>query len=108
MHCSSQPFLSATKPNSYTQNISHGLGGFFLCRGSDVGIGVQGEACGEVPKHAGHRLDIHTVLQCDGGEGVAEVMESDLRDASPFKDSLEHIVHAVRGDGAAVGSHDNL
>ena len=41
-------FLSATKPNLHTQDISHGLSGFFLCRSRDMGIGVQGEACGEV------------------------------------------------------------
>ena len=46
-----------------------------------MGVGVQGEACGEVTQHAGHGLDIHTVLEGDGGEGVAEIMESDLRDA---------------------------
>ena len=68
-----------------------------------MGIGVQGEAGGEVTQHAGHRLNVHAVLERDGGEGVAEVVESDLRDASPFEDALEHIVDAVRGDGAAVG-----
>ena len=51
-------------------------------------IGIQGEACGEVAQHAGHRLDVHAVLQRDGCKGVAEVMESDLRDASPFQHSL--------------------
>ena len=42
-----------------------------------MGIGVQGEACGEVTQHAGHRLDVHTILQGDGSEGVAEVMKSE-------------------------------
>ena len=46
MLCSSQPFLSAAKPNLHTQDISHGLGGFFLCRGGDMGVGVQSEAGG--------------------------------------------------------------
>ena len=68
-----------------------------------MSIGVQGEACGEVTQHAADGFDVHTILQCNGGEGVAEVMESDLWDASPFKDSLEHIIDAVRGDGATVG-----
>ena len=63
------------------KHIPHGLGGLLLCRGGDMGIGVQGEACGEVAKHAGHGLDIHTILQGNGCEGVAEVMESDLRDS---------------------------
>ena len=38
MLCSSQPFLSATKPNLHTQDISHGLGGFFLHRGIYIDI----------------------------------------------------------------------
>ena len=46
MRCSSQSFLSATQPSLQTQNISHGLGGFFLCRGGDMGVGVQSEAGG--------------------------------------------------------------
>ena len=45
-----------------------------------MGIGVQGEACGEVTQHAGYGLDVHTVLQGDGCEGVTEVVESDFRD----------------------------
>ena len=64
-----------------------------------MGIGVQGEACGEVTQHAGHRLDVHSVLESDGCEGVAEVMESDLRDANPLQNPLQHIVDTVRGDG---------
>ena len=73
-----------------------------------MGIGVQGEVCGEVTQHTGHRLDVHTVLERDGGEGVSEVMESDLRDARPFKHTLQHIVHAVRGDGTAVGGREHM
>ena len=68
-----------------------------------MSISVQGEACGEVTQHAGHRLDVHTILEGNGSEGVAEVMESDLRDARSFEDTLQHIVDAVRGDGTTVG-----
>ena len=68
-----------------------------------MGIGVQGEACGEVTQHAGHRLNVHAVLQCDSCEGVAEVVESDLWDTSPLQYTLQHVVDAVRGDGAAIG-----
>lgn len=35
-----------------------------------MGIGVQGEPGGEVSQHAADRLDVHTVLQGDGGEGM--------------------------------------
>ena len=102
MCCSSQAFLSAAKANLHIQYICHRLRRFLLGCGSYMGIGIQGEACGEVTQHAGHRLDIHTILECDGCEGVAEVMESDLRDASPFEDTLQHIIHTVRGDRSAV------
>ena len=33
-------------------------------------IGIQRKPSGEVPQHTGYRLDIHTVLQGDGCEGV--------------------------------------
>ena len=105
---SSQPFLSAINPNLHAQDISYGLGGFLLCRGGDMGIGVQGEACGEVAQHAADCLDVYAVLQRDGGEGVAEVMKSDLRDTCPFEDTLQHIVDAVRGDGATVGRREHI
>ena len=84
MRCSSQAFLLAANQTLHVQDISHGQSGFFLYRGGDMGIGVQGEACGEVAQHAGHRLDIYSVLQRNGCEGVAEAMESDLQDASFF------------------------
>ena len=103
MRCSSQPFLLAVKLNLHAQDILHSLGGFFLCRGGNMGIGVQGEACGEVSQHAGYRLNVHTILKRDSCEGVAEVVESDLRDASSLQYSFEHIVDAVRRDRTTVG-----
>ena len=67
-----------------------------------MGVGIQGESRGKMTQHAADGLDVYAILQCNGCEGVAEVMESDLRDACPFEDTLQHVVHAVRGDGAAV------
>ena len=67
-----------------------------------MGVGVEREASGEVTQHTGHRLDVHTVLQCDSCEGVAEVVESNLRDACPCQHSFEHIIHAIRRDGTTV------
>ena len=74
-------FLFAVKLNLHTQYIPHGLGGFLLCRGGDMGIGIQGEACGEVAEHSRDGFDVHAVLESDGCKDVAEVMESDIRDA---------------------------
>ena len=73
-----------------------------------MGIGVQGEPCGKVTQHAGHGLDVHTILERDGCEGVAEVMEPNLRDASPLQHPFQHIIDAVRGDGAAVGGWEHV
>ena len=52
------------------QNFSHGFRRLLLGRCRDVGVGVQCEACREVPQHPGYRLDIHSVLKGQGGEGV--------------------------------------
>ena len=52
------------------EDIAHGLGGFQLRVGGNVGVGVQREACGVVAQHGGYRFHIHTVLECHGGEGV--------------------------------------
>ena len=94
---------SGERLSSYTQNIPHRICGFFLCRSSNMGIGVQCEPGGEMTEHTTHRLDIHTVLQGNGGEGMAEVVESDLRDSGSCQHSFQHIVHAVRRDGANLG-----
>ena len=53
-----------------------------------MGVGVERKACGEVTQHAADRLDVYTILQGDGCEGMAEIVESDFRDARPCKDSL--------------------
>ena len=72
-----------------------------------MGIGIQCEPGGEVAEHAADGFDIHAVLQGDGGEGVAEIVESDLGDPGG-EDSLQHIIHAVRGYGAAVGGGEHI
>ena len=73
-----------------------------------MGIGDQGEACGKVTQHAADGLNVYAVLQGEGCEGVTEVIESDLRDACPLQNSLQHIVHAVRGDGPTVGGGEHI
>ena len=83
--------------------MSHCLGGFCLGGGGDMGVGIEDEACGEVAQHPGDGFDIHTILEGEGSEGVAEVMEANLRDACSFEHSFQHIIDAVRRDGAAVG-----
>ena len=84
------------------QHTSHRIRRFFLCCGGDMCVGIEGEACGVVSEHTRHRLDVHAVLECDGGECVPEVVKSDLGQSRPFKNSLQHMVYTVRGDGTAV------
>ena len=48
----------------------------FSARGSHMGVGVQGEAREEVAEHAGDGFDVHTVLQRQRGEGVAQIVEA--------------------------------
>ena len=38
-----------------------------------MGVGVECEPCGVVSEHTRHRLDVHSVLECNGGECVPEV-----------------------------------
>ena len=73
-----------------------------------MGVGVQGESGREVPQHTGHRLDVYAVLQGDGCEGVAEVVESDLRDDSPLNYSLKHVIHTVWRDWATIGRGEHI
>ena len=67
-----------------------------------MGIGVQSKSGGEVTQHTGYCLDVHAVLECNSGECVPEVVKSDLGQSRPFQNPLQHMVDAVRGDGATV------
>ena len=71
-------------------------GDFFLCRGGDMGVGVQGEACGEVTQYAGYGLDVHTVLQGYGCKGVSEIAEPNLWNTCSCQYSFQHIIDTVR------------
>jgi len=64
--------------------------------GGDVGVGVQRETRRVVAQHRGHRFYVHTVLQCHGREGMAEIVESDAGQPCPFQHPLEHVQDAVR------------
>ena len=78
------------------QDSFHGLGRLLLGRRGDVGIGVQGEPCREVPQHPGHRLDVHPILKCQRSERVPEVVESNSGQPRPLQHPVEHVEHAVR------------
>lgn len=40
-----------------------------------MGVGVQREACRKMPQHTRHGLDVHTVLQGQRCESVAQVRQ---------------------------------
>ena len=52
------------------EDTAHRFGGLTLGGRGHVGVGVQGEACAEVPQHPGYRFHVHPVLQGQGGKGM--------------------------------------
>ncbi len=41
-------------------------------------VGIQDRARGVVAQHPEERFDVHAVLEGQGGEGVAEIVEADV------------------------------
>lgn len=70
--------------------------GIILHLSGGVGIGSEGESGIVVAQHGGHRFDIHTVLESQGCEGMAEVMESDVWQISILQYLLVDVYHTVR------------
>ena len=62
----------------------------------NVGVGIQREARRVVAEHTADGLDVHSVLERHGCEGVAEFVKADAGQPSPFQNPLEHVQHAVR------------
>ena len=64
----------------------------FICvRISDIHCGLRAD----VAYHGGECLDIHTVFQRHGCEGVAQVVEANLLALSPLQYHLEFAVYRV-------------
>ena len=70
------------------EDIAHCFGGFFLGGGCDMGVGVQGEAGGEVAEHTADCFNVYAFLQSYGRKGVTKVVESDLWDTCPCQYSF--------------------
>lgn len=66
------------------QHIGHGVRRLALGLGGDMGVGVQGEACGVVAQHSADGFDVHAVLESQGCKGVAEVVEPHLGQPRPL------------------------
>ena len=102
-NASSAALFSTLSFSLHRQHIPHSPGGFFLGAGGDVGVGVQSEAGVGVAQHAGNGLDVHTVLQRQGREGMAQVVEADAGQSRPLQHPVQHVVHAVRRNEATSG-----
>ena len=61
-----------------------------------MGVGAQGEAGVIVPQHTGDRLDVHTVLQGQCGEGMAQIVKADMFQSGILEDLLMEFRHRVR------------
>ena len=53
-----------------------------------MSVGVQREACRKMPQHTRYGLDVHTVLQCQRCEGMAQVVEPDMLQPRVLEDPL--------------------
>lgn len=66
------------------QHIPHSLSRFLLCGSGNVSVGIQDEAGGVMTQYAGDSFDVYTVLQSQGGKGMAQIMEAKLRQPARF------------------------
>ena len=64
-----------------------------------VGVGVHGEAGLCMAQDTGQRFGIHAIGQCVGGEGVAQIVETDIRQIAFFQDLFQLAVCGGRIHG---------
>ena len=70
-----------------------------------MSVGSQREACVVVAEDAGDGFDVYTVLESQGDEGVAEIVQADVGESSGFEDFVVNggngagVVHAERDRG---------
>ena len=63
-------FFALLCSHDLLHKVAHGFRCFVLLLPGGVGVGAKGESRVVVAQHAGHCLDVHAVLQCQGCEGV--------------------------------------
>ena len=65
--------------------VSHGFRCFVLLLPGGVGVGAEGESSVVMAQHAGHRLDVYAVLQCQGCKGMSfAIMGADVHESCVF------------------------
>ena len=77
-------------------NPTDGIGGILLHLGRGVGVGVQGEASRVVAQRAGQRFHVYPAFQRQRGEGVSEVVESDVLRADGLQNFVMGSAESVR------------
>ena len=74
-----------------------------------MGVGAEGKARVVVAQRTGQRLDVHAVLEGQRGEGVSEVVKSDVLRADGLQDLLMGVPEGVRVEhGAGLGRHKQV
>lgn len=90
---------------------AHGLRCLVLLLPRGVGVCPQGESSVVVAQHGGHRLDVHAVLESQGGEGVAQIVEPEVFQSGVFQDALvkgSYGIRMVHGPGSGGGEEPGI
>ena len=90
------PALFSSVLHDLLHEGAYGLSSLVLLLPRGVGVGAEGESGIVVPQHAGYGLHVYTVLQGRGSEGVAEIMEANMRESGVLQDLLVKVHHGVR------------
>ena len=92
-----------------SDDVPDGVGGVTLHPLRGVGVGAEGKARVIVSQRTGQRLDVHAVLEGQRGEGVSEVVKSDVFRADGLQDLLMGVAEGVRVEhGAGLGRHEQV
>ena len=88
-------------------DAADGVGGGTLHPLRGVGVGTEGKTRVIVSQRTGQRLDVHAVLEGQRGEGVSEVVKSDVFRADGLQDLLMGVAEGVRVEhSAGLGRHE--
>ena len=74
-----------------------------------MSVGAEGKARVVVTQRTGQRFDVHAVFEGQCGEGVSEVVKSDVFRADGLQDLLMGVPEGVRVEhGAGLGRHKQV
>ena len=107
---SSAPFrLFFCGLHGLADDAADGVGGGTLHPLRGVGVGAESEARVVVSQRTGQRLDVHSVLEGQRGEGVSEVVKPDVLRADGLQDFLMGVAEGIRVEhGAGLGRYEQV